>query len=62
MILFNAHHESISFTTPGPEWGKVWSLVLDTAGEGFVKDEKNHKTGEKIPVEARSLVLLMRKE
>jgi len=25
LLLFNAHHESLSFTLPGPKWGIVGS-------------------------------------
>ena len=62
LCLFNAHHESIPFTLPGPEWGKHWIRVLDTAEGGFMSDEKTMVAGEALSVRSRSLVLLMRKE
>jgi len=49
------------FTLPGPEWGKQWIRLLDTARGGFVEDEKEYDAREEVPVESRSLVLLMRK-
>jgi isoamylase len=30
-LLFNAHHEPMSFTLPGPEWGARAELMLDTS-------------------------------
>ncbi len=62
LVLFNAHYESIPFALPGPEWGKQWVRVLDTADGGFIEEEKALVAGEEIPVQGRSLVLLMRKE
>jgi isoamylase len=62
LVLFNAHYESVSFTLPGPKWGKQWIRVLDTAKGGFIKDEKTLVAGEEISAQSRSLVLLMRKE
>jgi len=61
LLSFNAHYESIPFTLPGPEWGKQWVRLLDTAQGGFVEDEKKYAAQEEVPVESRSLVLLMRK-
>ncbi|MDH2424234.1 glycogen debranching protein GlgX [Sphaerisporangium sp. TRM90804] len=34
LLLFNAHHENVSFTLPGPEFGPGWRVVLDTTDEG----------------------------
>jgi isoamylase len=60
LLLFNAHYEPIPFTLPGPEWGKQWIRILDTNQGGFVDDEKEYAAQEEVPVESRSLVLLMR--
>jgi isoamylase len=62
LFFFNAHYQSIPFTLPGPEWGKQWTRLLDTAQGGFVEDEKEYAAQEEVPVESRSLVLLKRKE
>jgi isoamylase len=62
LVLFNAHHESIPFILPGPQWGKQWIRVLDTAEGGFIDTADNPVAGEEIPVQGRSLVVLMRKE
>jgi len=62
LVLFNAHHESIPFALPGPEWGKQWTRVIDTAKGGFIEDEKTLAAGDEISVQGRSLVLLIRNE
>ena len=31
LLLFNAGHESIDWSIPGPEWGRRWSVELDTS-------------------------------
>ncbi|MCF8109030.1 MAG: glycogen debranching protein GlgX [Desulfohalobiaceae bacterium] len=61
-LLLNAYHELISFTLPGPQWGKHWFVILNTAKGGFVQEERTVGAGEGIDVESRSLVLLKRKE
>ena len=61
LLFFNAHYEPIFFTLPKPEWGQQWIRLLDTAHGGFVDDEKEYAGQEQVPVESRSLVMLMRK-
>jgi isoamylase len=56
-ILFNAHHEPLEFTLPPAEWGKTWIKELDT-GIGWLEEEEVRKPGDRIKVEARSLVVL----
>ena len=31
LVLFNAHHEPLGFTTPAEEWGARWTRMIDTA-------------------------------
>jgi hypothetical protein len=55
----NAWHEAVSYTLPEVHWGNAWVVAFDTAGD------KAHKRDlvaarEAIPVEARSLVVLLR--
>jgi isoamylase len=33
LLLFNAHHETVSFTLPGPTFGERWTIVVDTTSE-----------------------------
>jgi glycogen operon protein len=61
LLFFNAHHEAIAFSLPGPEWGKQWKRVLDTAEAGFLEDETEYKALEPLKVQGRSLALLMKK-
>jgi len=58
-VLFNAHHEALEFTLPGPEWGTTAELLLDTyVLEGEGERGRRFKATEKISVEGRSLRLL----
>jgi isoamylase len=56
-LIFNAHHEPLDFSLPGPEWGRNWTRVLDTA-TGWCEGEEALATGDGIRVEARSMVVL----
>jgi glycogen operon protein len=36
-VVYNGHHEALPFTLPSEEYGREWSMCLDTAnpdGEG----------------------------
>jgi len=57
LLLFNAHFEDVMFTLPRKKYGASWEYVLDT-GATFVADRDTVKFGAKLPVEARSLVVL----
>ncbi|HUS61829.1 MAG TPA: glycogen debranching protein GlgX, partial [Acidimicrobiales bacterium] len=64
LVLFNAHFEPIDFLLPS-QWGERWSVVLDTADAlppsiAGDEDQRLAKSGETLPVEARSLVVLRR--
>jgi isoamylase len=59
LVLMNAWHEAVSYTLPEVHWGNAWVVAFDTAGD------KAHKRDlvaarEALPVEARSLVVLLR--
>ncbi len=56
-LIFNAHYEPLDFTIPGPEWGEHWLKELDTA-VGWIENEESFKSGDRLTVEARSLVIL----
>jgi isoamylase len=60
LVMFNAHYEKIDFKLPSRAWGARWMRILDT--DQYPDGEKEFKSGEKIPVEARSMVLLKRLE
>ena len=60
LLLFNAHHETIEFSLP-TDLGlddKEWHVVIDTKEPRFVTEKKTYTNGDKMPVAARSLVVL----
>ncbi len=60
-LLFNAHHELIGFTLPDLGAGERWAIVVDTAAPMLGDAEpRTVKTGDEVPVEARSIQLLQR--
>jgi glycogen operon protein len=59
-VLFNAHHESISFRFPEGRWGERWDVVVDTADLRNELDEGMVKAGQELDVEARSVIVLQR--
>jgi len=59
-ILFNSHHEPISFMLPSREWAHNWVVVLDTSEACFAEDERKYQAGQDIQVQSRSLVVLRR--
>ncbi|GAA1837988.1 glycogen debranching protein GlgX [Pseudonocardia ailaonensis] len=70
LIAFNAHWEDIDVTLPGPEYGKEWAIVVDTAaGEvvtlatvpGVVAAEPLMTRAQAVhTIPARSLLVLQR--
>ncbi len=58
-LIFNAHHEPLTFTLPGPEWAERWIMELDT-DRGWIEDEESFPAGAKIDSAARSVAVLRR--
>ena len=58
-VLFNAHHEPLRFVLPKKDWGKGWTVVVDTGGTQ-AEEQGPHSAGEEVGVEARSLKVLRR--
>jgi glycogen operon protein len=56
LVLFNAHHEGLSFTLPDAEYGEQWLTVIDTAREDV--DEAPLEPTWQVQVEAHSIVVL----
>jgi glycogen operon protein len=56
-LIFNAHHEPLEFTLPGAGWGERWLKELDTA-TGWLEADEALGAGERLEIEARSLVVL----
>ncbi|HSL58858.1 MAG TPA: glycogen debranching protein GlgX [Acidimicrobiales bacterium] len=60
LLLSNAHHGRLTFTLPPPEWGERWIRELDTSETKPAPTRRQWRPGERIRLEARSLVLLRR--
>ncbi len=56
LVMFNAHHEPITFTLPDEEYGRVWIPEVDTAAREI--DAEEFEPGWQIQVDARSVVVL----
>jgi isoamylase len=64
LMVFNAHYEDIEMTLPDEDYGRAWTVVVDTA-TGEVAHEPGDETtsaGGALKVVARSLVVLRRAE
>ncbi len=56
LLLFCADGEAARFTLPGPEFGRRWDVVLDTAGAA----DGERRAGASIELAARSMIVLRR--
>jgi glycogen operon protein len=56
LVMFNAHHEPMTFTLPDEEYGRVWIPEVDTAAREI--DAEELESGWQIQVDARSVVVL----
>lgn len=57
LLCFNAHYEPIEFAFPPSEFAAGWLPVVDTAADGEA-DQPEVAAGEKVSVEARSVLVL----
>ena len=62
LLLFNAHHETVSFTVPADTWGKRWATAIDTDTGAIDEDDGEVKAGDQVNVTGRSVVVLRRTE
>jgi glycogen operon protein len=60
LLLFNAHHEDVTFVLPSAEWGRRWETELTVASDPDVRKPK--APGAKINVAGRSVQVLRRVE
>ncbi|MFH8342220.1 glycogen debranching protein GlgX [Streptomyces sp. AM6-12] len=60
LLLLNAYWEPVVFRLPDETFGERWTALIDTADAEGMPDEREHKAGTRVRVEARSLVLLTR--
>ncbi|MBB1286364.1 glycogen debranching protein GlgX [Flavisolibacter sp. BT320] len=57
-LIFNAHHDSITFLLPPQKFGRQWIKILDTAIDYFEETGEIHPAKKTIQIEGRSIVLL----
>ena len=64
--MINASHEALEFTLPDARWGRKWVEQLNTSQTDDAADEekagRKFVAGDKIQVDAWSLLLLRRRE
>ncbi|HTY55026.1 MAG TPA: glycogen debranching protein GlgX [Candidatus Binataceae bacterium] len=60
VLLLNGHYEPVPFTLPSPPAGTAWQVIMDTFQPQSEKSNGRFRGGEKYPLQARSLVLLVR--
>jgi glycogen operon protein len=61
-VLFNSHHEPMSFKLPPRAWGREWVKALDTSEERLEEDGQKYRANGEIRVQSRSLVVLRRQQ
>ena len=59
LVLFNGHHEDVTFTLPPKPYGQTWTVLVDTAS-AKVPDDLIYDAGEQVDVAARGTVILSR--
>jgi isoamylase len=62
LVLFNAHHEDVTFALPTKRFGERWALEIDTADPDATVGETVVGARSEVVVTARSLVVLRRDE
>jgi isoamylase len=60
LLMFNAHDGPIDFTIPTEAFGDAWSVVIDTNEPLLEEATRNFKAGDRVLVESRSVVALIR--
>jgi isoamylase len=61
LILFSAHNQPITFTLPGPRFGRRWAVTLDTAAAlAGADDGAEHPAGGQIVLAGHSMMALRR--
>ncbi len=60
LVLFNAHHESMTFRMPTRRFGSRWTHELSTAEPELERDARAWSARAEVNVESRSILLLRR--
>jgi isoamylase len=58
LLLFNAHHEALTFTLPAAAFGTGWRTLVDTAAEADA-ESRQLDAGGTLQVEGRAVVVLL---
>ncbi len=60
LLYFNAHHEPMTFSLPGDEYGEAWEWAIDTTRPMMsqVAEDDSLKADAELKLEARSMVVL----
>jgi len=61
-LIFNAHPDAIDYQLPSEKFGSPWVKVLDTCHEQFPHEKIQHKAGDTLHVEGRSVIVLINKK
>jgi glycogen operon protein len=64
LLLFNGHHQAMTFTLPGEDYGRVWQVAVDTADPlraRAARKQRDAKPGGRLRIPARSLLVLQRR-
>ncbi|GAO31244.1 glycogen debranching protein GlgX [Geofilum rubicundum] len=58
-LLFNSHHETVTFNLPDEKWGGPWVKIMDTSDGFFSEDEKGESflADSDVQVPGRSVLL-----
>jgi len=59
-MLFNAHHEPLTFTLPDRDWGRRWAVLTDTTAARPLEGGATLTAGGDVQVEARAMLALRR--
>jgi isoamylase len=60
LLLFNAHHEPVTFRLPTRRFGTRWKLELSTAEPDLEEGSRSWGPREETEVESRSILILRR--
>jgi isoamylase len=59
LLLINAHHQPITFTVPGEEYGRTWQIVINTADPLLASSRRRPPSpGSRQRVPARAMLVL----
>jgi glycogen operon protein len=60
VLLWNAHHEDVTFTLPNRRFGESWTLVLSTADPAAEAGSLEVEARDDVQLMSRSMMLLRR--